>query len=275
MLAWRRLPRALLSLPPACAARPPPPAPAVRALIDARGLEAGIAFPTGCSLNWVAAHWTPNSGDKTVLQYDDVMKLGELAARVRVLCMCGWVLGRGPASLGQAQSQGRPLSIRSLTAGQPGTACPGAAAGACLPALQGRQPVSEPGCGLPAPSSWRFSPVPAHPRLFRRPAPLLPSPDFGTQINGRIVDSAFTVAFNPRYDPLLAAVRDATNTGVKEAGIDVRLCDVGAAIQVRGRVHGQGRGVDVGPAWGHCYSTNGKAHLRLCCAGRTRTCIGA
>lgn len=23
----------------------------------------------------VAAHWTPNSGDKTVLQYDDVMKL--------------------------------------------------------------------------------------------------------------------------------------------------------------------------------------------------------
>ncbi|KAL4442075.1 hypothetical protein ABPG77_011336 [Micractinium sp. CCAP 211/92] len=102
----------------------------VRALIDARGLEAGIAFPTGCSLNWVAAHWTPNSGDKTVLQYDDVMKL-----------------------------------------------------------------------------------------------------DFGTQINGRIVDSAFTVAFNPRYDPLLAAVKDATNTGVKEAGIDVRLCDVGAAIQ--------------------------------------------
>lgn len=68
-----------------------PAAPAVRALIDARGLEAGIAFPTGCSLNWVAAHWTPNSGDKTVLQYDDVMKLGELASvggvfRVGVTC---------------------------------------------------------------------------------------------------------------------------------------------------------------------------------------------
>ena len=42
------------------------------------GLEAGIAFPTGCSLNFVAAHWTPNAGDKTVLGYDDVMKLGEL-----------------------------------------------------------------------------------------------------------------------------------------------------------------------------------------------------
>ncbi|CAI6001432.1 unnamed protein product, partial [Closterium sp. NIES-65] len=102
----------------------------VRRLIAANGLHAGIAFPTGCSLNWVAAHWTPNAGDKTVLQYDDVMKL-----------------------------------------------------------------------------------------------------DFGTHINGRIVDCAFTVAFNPQYDQLLAAVKDATNTGVRECGIDVRLCDVGCAIQ--------------------------------------------
>ncbi|KAH8511411.1 hypothetical protein H0E87_008827 [Populus deltoides] len=78
----------------------------------------------------VAAHWTPNSGDKTVLQYDDVMKL-----------------------------------------------------------------------------------------------------DFGTHIDGHIVDCAFTVAFNPMFDPLLEASREATNTGIKESGIDVRLCDVGAAIQ--------------------------------------------
>ena len=55
--------------------------------------------------------------------------------------------------------------------------------------------------------------------------------DFGTHVNGRIIDSAFTVAFNPRYDPLLAAVSDATNTGIRAAGVDVRLCDVGAAIQ--------------------------------------------
>lgn len=102
----------------------------VRKLIKENGLQAGIAFPTGCSLNWVAAHWTPNSGDKTVLQYDDVMKL-----------------------------------------------------------------------------------------------------DFGTHIDGLIVDCAFTVAFNPMYDPLLQATRDATNTGIKEAGVDARLCDVGAAIQ--------------------------------------------
>ena len=48
----------------------------VRQLIQVNGLDAGIAFPTGCSLNYVAAHWTPNTGDTTVLQYDDVMKLG-------------------------------------------------------------------------------------------------------------------------------------------------------------------------------------------------------
>ena len=82
--------------------------------------------------------------------------------------------------------------------------------------------------------------------------------DFGTQVNGRIIDCAFTVAFNPKFDPLLEAVKDATNTGIRvcrlhaatwlreecpwtqgsatayqlqAAGIDVRLCDVGAAIQ--------------------------------------------
>ncbi len=49
----------------------------VRQLIAENGLEAGIAFPTGCSLNYVAAHWTPNALDKTVLQYGDVMKLGK------------------------------------------------------------------------------------------------------------------------------------------------------------------------------------------------------
>ncbi|KAJ2774520.1 Methionine aminopeptidase 2 [Coemansia nantahalensis] len=55
--------------------------------------------------------------------------------------------------------------------------------------------------------------------------------DFGVQVNGSIIDSAFTMTWNDRYDPLLNAVRDATNTGIREAGIDVRLGDVGAAIQ--------------------------------------------
>nr|AMO02519.1 methionine aminopeptidase 2 [Tityus serrulatus] len=101
-----------------------------RKLIGENGLQAGLAFPTGCSLNNCAAHYTPNAGDTTVLQYDDVCKI-----------------------------------------------------------------------------------------------------DFGTHINGRIIDCAFTLAYNPKYDKLLEAVREATNTGIKAAGIDVRLCDIGEAVQ--------------------------------------------
>lgn len=108
----------------------------VRALTGHPGLEegdnikGGMGFPTGLSINHCAAHYTPNAGNKTVLQEQDVMKV-----------------------------------------------------------------------------------------------------DFGVHINGRIVDSAWTMTFDPVYDNLLAAVRDATNTGVREAGIDVRVGDIGAAIQ--------------------------------------------
>mmetsp|Transcript_8829 Transcript_8829/g.38899 ORF Transcript_8829/g.38899 Transcript_8829/m.38899 type:complete len:441 (-) Transcript_8829:727-2049(-) len=102
----------------------------VRQLIEERGLEAGIAFPTGCSQNHIAAHWTPNGGDTTVIDKDDVIKF-----------------------------------------------------------------------------------------------------DFGTQINGRIIDCAFTKTFNDKYDPLLDAVREATECGIRESGIDVRLCDIGEAIE--------------------------------------------
>jgi methionyl aminopeptidase len=55
--------------------------------------------------------------------------------------------------------------------------------------------------------------------------------DIGVHIAGRIVDSAFTMAFEPTYDNLLAAVKDATDTGVREAGIDVRLGELGGYIQ--------------------------------------------
>lgn len=109
---------------------------AVRALTGHQGLEegdnikGGMGFPCGLSINHCAAHYTPNAGNKMVLQQGDVMKV-----------------------------------------------------------------------------------------------------DFGAHINGRIVDSAFTMAFDPVYDPLLAAVKDATNTGIREAGIDVRMSDIGAAIQ--------------------------------------------
>ncbi|KAH6641705.1 methionine aminopeptidase 2-like protein [Chaetomium tenue] len=108
----------------------------VRALVGHQGLEegdaliAGMGFPTGLSINHCAAHYTPNAGNKMILQQDDVMKI-----------------------------------------------------------------------------------------------------DFGVQVNGNIVDSAFTMAFNPRYDPLLEAVKAATNAGIKEAGIDVRLGEIGGVIQ--------------------------------------------
>jgi methionyl aminopeptidase len=101
-----------------------------RKLIAENGLKAGLAFPTGCSRNHCAAHYTPNAGDPTVLEYDDVVKI-----------------------------------------------------------------------------------------------------DFGTHINGRIIDCAFTHTFNPKYDKLVEAVRDATNTGIRAAGIDVQLCEIGSAIQ--------------------------------------------
>jgi hypothetical protein len=39
--------------------------------------------------------------------------------------------------------------------------------------------------------------------------------DFGVHINGWIVDSAFTMSFDPTYDNLLTAVKESTNTGIK------------------------------------------------------------
>ena len=32
--------------------------------------------------------------------------------------------------------------------------------------------------------------------------------DFGTHINGRIIDCAWTMTFNPKFDPLVEAVRE-------------------------------------------------------------------
>jgi methionine aminopeptidase len=49
---------------------------------------------------------------------------------------------------------------------------------------------------------------------------------FVTRLNVTLCNS-----FDEKYDPLLAAVKEATNTGIKAAGIDVRLGDIGAEIQ--------------------------------------------
>ena len=68
--------------------------------------------------------------------------------------------------------------------------------------------------------------------------------DIGVHAQGRIIDSAFTMCWNPMFQPLLDAVKEATNAGIKvmrdfffqkinnqNAGIDVRLCDLGASIE--------------------------------------------
>ena len=36
-----------------------------RALVEENGLESGVGFPTGLSLNNCAAHYSPNGGDTT------------------------------------------------------------------------------------------------------------------------------------------------------------------------------------------------------------------
>ncbi len=55
--------------------------------------------------------------------------------------------------------------------------------------------------------------------------------DFGVEVNRWIIDSAFTVYFDSKYDILAEAVRDATQTGIKLIGIDVSIPEWGAQIQ--------------------------------------------
>ena len=45
--------------------------------------------------------------------------------------------------------------------------------------------------------------------------------DFGVEVNGWITDSAFTIAFNDTYKNLLDGVKEATETGIKNAAVDV------------------------------------------------------
>jgi len=55
--------------------------------------------------------------------------------------------------------------------------------------------------------------------------------DYGTHYNGNIIDSAFTLAFNPKYKPLLESTKDATWTGIKMMGPDVLIQDISKSIQ--------------------------------------------
>lgn len=55
--------------------------------------------------------------------------------------------------------------------------------------------------------------------------------DIGTHVNGMIIDSAFTVSFNPKYEQILNASKDATETGIKLTGIDVHNYEISTAIK--------------------------------------------
>lgn len=74
--------------------------------------------------------------------------------------------------------------------------------------------------------------------MYTRTCPSSLVPPLTPCLQGRIIDCAWTLTFNEKYNPLLTAVQEATEMGIKTAGIDARLCDIGAAIQVgteRGR----------------------------------------
>lgn len=102
---------------------------------------------------------------------------------------------------------------------------------------QGLEPGSSLQSGLAFPTGLSLNNCVAHytPNPGQKPIILqqqdVMKVDFGVHVNGWIVDSAFTMSFDPTYDNLLAAVKAATNAGIKAAGIDVRICDISAEIQ--------------------------------------------
>lgn len=59
-----------------------------------------------------------------------------------------------------------------------------------------------------------FTPNPGQKEIVLKSSDVM-KVDFGVHINGWIVDSAFTMSFDPTYDNLLAAVKDSTNTGIR------------------------------------------------------------
>jgi len=55
--------------------------------------------------------------------------------------------------------------------------------------------------------------------------------DFGVHCNGYLIDSAFTLAYDEKYQPILDASREATNAAIKAAGVDVSIAELGNLIE--------------------------------------------
>nr|BAN37647.1 methionine aminopeptidase, putative [Entamoeba histolytica] len=86
-------------------------------------------------------------------------------------------------------------------------------------------------CGLSVNScAAHFTPNPNDPLSFYKTDDVVKI-DFGVHVNGHLIDSAFTMTWDPALQPILDCSKDATNTGIKNIGVDVRLCDIGDAIE--------------------------------------------
>ena len=55
--------------------------------------------------------------------------------------------------------------------------------------------------------------------------------DYGIHVNGIIIDSAFTMHFDNKYDEFIQISKDITNYGVSLCGPDVVLGDIGVSIE--------------------------------------------
>ena len=188
---------------------------------------AGCAFPTGCSLNHVAAHYTPNKGDDTVLQVCAPLTLA-LPTPAAPWYSQGGVEQGGGVCVCVCVCVSLSLCL-SLSVGCVRLRC------VCV--CGGGACVRRAACALrvatATPPSYRAAfhtagtAAPVHRVQYDDVCKI----DFGTHVNGKIIDCAWTQYFNPKYEPLVEGVRAATEAGIKAAGVDVRLCDIGEAIQ--------------------------------------------
>ena len=55
--------------------------------------------------------------------------------------------------------------------------------------------------------------------------------DFGVQVNGYIVDSAFSCYFNPKHEEIHNATKEALYEGLKHVGVDAYINDVSKSIE--------------------------------------------
>lgn len=74
-----------------------------------------------------------------------------------------------------------------------------------------------------------YSPNPGDDEIILKASDILKI-DFGTHCDGRIMDSAFTICFDPIYENLLLASKEATEKALKLIAIDKRVRDIGKEV---------------------------------------------